>query len=79
MIKILCILLILVCPVTATSIISLLGFLKREKSTGTGLGLAIVHNIMEAHAGSVSVESTPGVATTFTLFFPEREKGATDD
>ena len=50
-----------------------------SKSTGTGLGLAIVHNIMEAHAGSVSVESTPGVATTFTLFFPEREKGTTDD
>jgi two-component system sensor histidine kinase HydH len=50
-----------------------------SKSTGTGLGLAIVHNIMEAHAGSVSVDSTPGVETTFTLFFPEREKGAIDD
>jgi two-component system sensor histidine kinase HydH len=49
------------------------------KSTGTGLGLAIVHNIMEAHGGSVSVDSTPGVETTFTLFFPERKKGETDD
>ncbi|MCP3951445.1 MAG: PAS domain-containing protein [Desulfobacterales bacterium] len=46
-----------------------------SKSTGTGLGLAIVHNIMEAHAGSVSVDSTPGVETTFTLFFPEKAKG----
>ena len=44
------------------------------KPTGTGLGLAIVHNIMEAHAGSVTVESEPGVATTFTLFFPESKK-----
>ncbi len=50
-----------------------------SKSTGTGLGLAIVHNIMDAHEGSVSVESTPGVETTFTLFFPEREMGETDD
>ena len=49
------------------------------KSTGTGLGLAIVHNIMEAHAGDVSVASTPGKGTTFTLFFPEGKKGAIDD
>jgi len=46
-----------------------------SKSTGTGLGLAIVHNIMEAHSGSVSVNSAPGVHTTFTLFFPEKQKG----
>jgi two-component system, NtrC family, sensor histidine kinase HydH len=50
-----------------------------SKSTGTGLGLAIVHNIMEAHGGSISVESTPGKKTTFTLFFPERVNGDNDD
>lgn len=49
------------------------------KSAGTGLGLAIVHNILEAHAGTVSVESTPGEGTTFTLFFPQKKKGESDE
>ena len=46
-----------------------------SKPTGTGLGLAIVHNIIEAHEGSVFVESNPGENTTITLFFPERSTG----
>ena len=36
---------------------------------GSGLGLYIVKNIMEAHGGSVHVESRPG-NTSFTLSFP---------
>lgn len=50
-----------------------------SKTTGTGLGLAIVHNIMEAHGGTVSASSDPGTETTFTLFFPEENEGASDD
>jgi two-component system phosphate regulon sensor histidine kinase PhoR len=37
---------------------------------GTGLGLAIVKHIALAHHGSVSVESTPGRGSVFTLRFP---------
>lgn len=34
---------------------------------GTGLGLAIVKHIARLHGGSVSVDSTPGIETTFRL------------
>ncbi len=37
---------------------------------GTGLGLAIVKHIALAHRGSVSVESTVGMGSTFTLRLP---------
>ena len=37
---------------------------------GTGLGLSIVKHIAEAHSGRVSVESRPGVGSTFILTLP---------
>ncbi|WP_437594024.1 sensor histidine kinase [Sorangium sp. So ce1000] len=42
----------------------------REKNTGLGLGLCIVKGLMEAHGGSIAVESTPGQGSTFRLWFP---------
>lgn len=40
------------------------------RSGGTGLGLAIVHRAVEAHGGTVLVESTPRKGTRFTVFLP---------
>jgi len=37
---------------------------------GTGMGLSVVAGTMREHQGSVSVESSLGVGTTFTLCFP---------
>jgi signal transduction histidine kinase len=37
---------------------------------GAGLGLAIVERIIEAHGGHITVESTPGEGSTFTLWLP---------
>lgn len=41
-----------------------------RRRKGTGIGLTIVKYIMEAHDGHISVTSTPGQGTTFTLHFP---------
>ena len=37
---------------------------------GTGLGLAIVKHIAQAHGGRVTVESTVGAGSTFTIHLP---------
>ena len=43
---------------------------RSRKLGGTGLGLAIVKHIVQAHRGSVSVESAPGEGSTFTIHLP---------
>ena len=38
---------------------------------GSGLGLAIVKHTVSAHNGRVTLQSEPGVGSTFSLWFPE--------
>jgi len=40
---------------------------RSRQSGGTGLGLAIVKHIAQAHNGKVTVTSTPGKGSVFTL------------
>lgn len=49
---------------------------KNEKTryiNGTGLGLAIVKSIVEAHHGTIGVDSVEGKGTCFSVFFPKLE------
>ena len=43
---------------------------RSRKLGGTGLGLAIVKHIAQVHGGSVTLESSPDVGSTFTIHLP---------
>lgn len=46
-------------------------FATHGKSNGTGLGMAIVKSVVDAHRGTISVTSEPGVGTRFEIAIPE--------
>jgi two-component system, OmpR family, phosphate regulon sensor histidine kinase PhoR len=56
---------------------------KEMERFGTGLGLNMVKEIVEYYNGEISVKSTPGMGSTFTVLFPLPEikipKGVPED
>jgi signal transduction histidine kinase len=44
------------------------------KAHGTGLGLPLARRLVEAHGGTLTLESQPGHGTTVRLFIPPEEE-----
>jgi signal transduction histidine kinase len=45
------------------------------KADGTGVGLAVTHQIVDAHHGSIEVDSLPGKGTRMIVSLPLRQEG----
>lgn len=54
-------------------------FTTKAPGKGTGLGLSIVYGAMVQHAGVVFVESSPGVGTSFHLWFRAADADSAGD
>ncbi len=46
----------------------------KNRSDGYGIGLSIAHSIIQAHNGSISVQSKPEKGSTFKIVLPRRSK-----
>lgn len=46
-------------------------FTTKDREKGTGLGLSTSHGIITQHGGAITVDSTEGRGTSFTVYFPE--------
>jgi len=45
-------------------------FTTKPPGKGTGLGLSVSYGIIQQHEGTIAVESTPEIGTTFTILLP---------
>ena len=53
------------------------GDYRRHNTIGTGIGLSLVKNLVDLHHGRITVESTKGEGTTFTVLLPISEDAYT--
>lgn len=58
------------CGMTASQLENIFRPFVSYKPGGTGLGLAVTRQIIEAHHGSLTVTSTPGIGSCFTVLLP---------
>jgi PAS domain S-box-containing protein len=54
-------------------------FFTTKDSSGTGLGLAAVHAMVTQAGGHITLDTSPGRGTTFTLWFPSADAEITQD
>jgi signal transduction histidine kinase len=58
------------CGMSDEALLKIFNMFYTNKPGGTGLGLPMAKKIIEAHAGVISVQSSVGRGTQFTLEFP---------
>jgi len=54
-------------------------FTTKVKEEGTGMGLAMVHGIISGHHGIITVASTVGQGTTFTIYLPRVDGNVSEE